>query len=133
MMLSSSLCSSFMSMFLPVRFLTPGRVKGRLGCRKPRDGHPVRGATHIIHPNVITEFHRSRVPPLLSANPYLEVSVGPSTFVHTHFDQLPDTVLINGLKRIGRQYLLLQIVTHKPANIITAETKPHLGEVIGPK
>jgi len=78
----------------------------------------------------MAELHAPGFTAVLTADADFEIGLGLAAAFNANTNQLADAVNIDAFKRIARQNLLVQIIPHKCADIITAETERHLRQVV---
>src|SRR3984893_2561439 len=122
-------------LLLPL-FLCVAFFNDRLRRGQSCDRHHVRRRAHIIQSHLMAEFHAGRFATVLSANPDLEFRPGRSPAFDAPAHQLPDSVCVERLKWIVREYASLffvDVVRQRTTRIIARQSHPHLREIIGPE
>ncbi len=79
----------------------------------------------------MTELYTFRVATMFTADTHFQVGFGNTSSFSTGFDQLTDTFLVNGLERIIGQNFQIKVFWQEATDIIPAEAKAHLCEVVG--
>src|SRR5262249_38736376 len=87
-------------------FLGYSSLRGGQGC----NGHAVRRATDIIQADLVTEHHARGVAAVLSANSDLQLLTGLASPAHADFHQSANSVLVNRLKRVISDDVVLAVV-----------------------
>src|SRR5690349_19136278 len=100
------------------RLLLRRRADGSLRRRKPCQRHAERRAAHVAHPRLEAELHAVRVTAVLPADPDLEPRLHGAALVDAHLDELTNAVLVDGLERVSRQDLLVQVVGEEAADVV---------------
>ena len=88
-------------------------------------------AAYVVEAAAEAEVNRSWIATLLTANTNLKVGTGCTATVNRELDELANTVLVDGLEWVSSKQSVVEVVVHESADIVAAETKGHLGKVVG--
>ena len=98
-----------------------------LGCREAGCGNPVRRATDVIQPYLVTKLHTVRIASVLTANTKLDSAAALFAFFDCNFHELPDATLIDAGKWILGEDFEFNVIRKKTAGIVAAHAKRGLG------
>src|SRR5438552_3227853 len=100
--------------------------------RQSRHRDAERAARHVVEPELVTQMDRVWVAPMLAADPDLHALARLAPLVHGDAHQSPHALLVDGLERVARQDLLLQVADDEgPRGVVARETERGLRQVVG--
>lgn len=77
------------------------------------------------------EFYTVRIAAMFATNTNFQIWFCFTASFYTDTYQFPYTILVNGLERVIRKYLEIQVFGQKTTDIISAETATHLYQIVG--
>jgi len=81
-----------------------------MGSCEPGNGDAEWRTAYVIEPDPMTEYDRTRFSAMLPADPNLEILACGTAPFNANLHELPDTGLINGLKRVIGKDLSLDVI-----------------------
>ena len=106
--LSDRARADFESAISHVRGFERGMSRGQT-----RHRHAKRRAGDVIEACAVAEVDTARVAAVLAADPDLEITAAPAPELDADLHQPSDTALVDGRKRIAREYALLQVLAQE--------------------
>ena len=79
----------------------------------------------------MTELHAVGIATVFTTDTHFKVGFGDTAAFGSGLDQLTDTILVDGLETDRRAGSSGRDTSAESADIVAAETKAHLGEVVG--
>jgi hypothetical protein len=98
-----------------------------MGCGEAGDWDAVGGAGDVIQADRMAELHGARLTAMFTADADLQLGADAPTGRYGNANQLPNTVLIQHLKRIVGNYTTFDVIRKEPTRIISAEPERCLG------
>src|SRR6476469_7477831 len=112
---------------LSARGFLRARFKSGMGCGEAGDWDAVGGAGDVIQADRMAELHGARLTAMFTADADLQLGADAPTGRYGNANQLPNTVLIQHLKRIVGNYTTFDVIRKEPTRIISAEPERCLG------
>src|SRR6266542_4434460 len=92
----------------------------RMSGGQQRDRHAVRRTAHVIQPDLVAEDHLFGVAAVLAADADLQIGARRASVLDADFEELPHAFLIERLKRVVGEDLLLDVEGQEAARIVAA-------------
>src|SRR5206468_10640783 len=118
---------------LRARGFLRARFKSGMGCGEAGDWNAVGRAGDVIQADRMAELHGARFTAMFTADTDLQLRADAPTGSHGNANQLPNTVLIQDLKRIVGKYTTFDVIRKEATRIVSAQSESRLGQIIGSK
>src|SRR5215469_8646780 len=102
-----------------------------MGCGEAGDWDAVGGARDVIQADRMAKLHGARLAAMFTADADLQLRADAPTGRNGNANQLPNTVLIQNLKRIVRYYTTFDVIRKEPTSVVSAESERGLRQIIG--
>src|SRR5262245_7117854 len=84
-------------------------LQRRLCGRETRQRNPVRRAAHIVEPDPVAEFDRTRLATVLAADTEVDLGLRSSSPLDRDPHQVADTLLVERLERVPVEHAFLEV------------------------
>ena len=94
-----------------------------MGCGETGDGNAVGRAGDVVQADRVAKLYGARLTAMFTADANLQLRADAPTGSYGDANQLPNTILIQHLKRIVGNYTTFDVIRKEPTGIVPAETE----------
>jgi hypothetical protein len=96
-------------------------------------GHPARGTGDVIEAELVTEPHGFWIPSMLTADPEMDVRIGPASLLHRDPHQAAHARLVDRHEGVFGHELALLVEREELPDIVARKAERGLRQVVGPE